>query len=300
MKATRRVAAVALLLYSLSACDLGPGDDEIPFRDQGSSGEDVAEADGSPTSSLSPAPSPSLPTPTPNLTAGSTLAPEEMPAPEGETGDAREGRRPKPRFAFPRAGSYVYTQQGYEEFCTSTCASDPLPRRRSVGVSHGNSSRDAIVVIETTRISSHRTLRTSTRHRRSTARIAEVVDAFSRTGSRHPITYRPGPTIRALELPLRTGDAWSGRWRGDASGSYRMSVGGFDEIRTAGSSIRAARIVVRMEYRGAYEGYAVTTLWVDPTSRVVVASVGSMEVSGDFGRYTSDFDTRLREGPGYR
>lgn len=48
------------------------------------------------------------------------------------------------------------------------------------------------------------------------------------------------------------------------------------------------------------EARAVTTLWVDPTSRVVVASVGSMEVTGDFGRYASDFDTRLRRGPGYR
>lgn len=27
---------------------------------------------------------------------------------------------------------------------------------------------------------------------------------------------------------------------------------------------------------------------------------GKEEVTGDFGRYTSDFDTRLRRGPGYR
>jgi hypothetical protein len=54
-----------------------------------------------------------------------------------------------------------------------------------------------------------------------------------------------------------------------------------------------------MEFRGRYEGYAVVTLWVDPRSRVIVASVGSLEASSDFGRYTSDFDTQLRGGPGY-
>jgi hypothetical protein len=270
MRARKRVAAAALLLCALSACTFGRGgDDEAPFRDDGGAGEDAAVTNG---------PSP------------------DEGAAEGKRDEAQ---RPKPRFAFPRAGSYVYSQQGYEEFCTSTCASDPLPRMRSASVSHDAGSRNAIVVIETTRVSSHRTLRTVTRHTRTAARVAEVVDVFTGDGTRHRIRYRPAPTIETLELPLRAGNAWSGAWRGTASGSYRMRVGGFDRIRTAGRSIRAARIVVRMGFRGRYDGYGVVTLWVDPASRVTVASVGSIEVSSGFGRYTSDFDTRLRRGPGY-
>jgi hypothetical protein len=302
VKAKRGIVVAALVLCVMSACDLGLGDDEIPFRDEGSTGEDVATADESPGASPTASPSASLtPTPSPTPTGVETVAPVASPSPDDRDGDPGDGKakEPKPRFAFPRAGSYLYSQQGYEEFCTSTCASDPLPRSRAVNVSHGHSSRDVIIVVEGARVSSHRTVRTVTRHRRSTARMAHVVDTFTSDGSRYPIRYRPGPAIEMLELPLRAGNAWAGRWRAATSGSYRMSVGGFDQIQTAGRSIRAARIVVRMEFRGRYEGYAVVTLWVDPSSRVTVASVGSMEVSSEFGRYTSDFDTRLRRGPGY-
>jgi hypothetical protein len=274
VKPTCRLAVAALVLVAASACDLGLGADE-PVRDEGGTGEEVAEADGTPT--VEPA----------------------TPSPDEDGDGVDETRKPKPGFAFPRSGSYVYSQQGYEEFCTATCGSDPLPGTRSVTVTHASSARDAIVVIETARVSSRRSVRTVTRHRRSTARIAEVVDTFTTNGARYPIRYRPGPTIESLELPLRAGKAWRGTWRAATSGSYRMSVGGFDRIRTAGRSIRAARIVVRMEFRGSYEGYAVVTMWIDPTTRVAVASVGSMEIAGDLGRYTSDFDTRLERGPGY-
>ncbi|MQB00070.1 MAG: hypothetical protein GEU78_07210 [Actinobacteria bacterium] len=269
MRAKKRVVAAALLLCLLSACDVGRSGGEITFRDDGDAEEDVAVTNGP--------------------------SPDERAA----EGKRDEPRRPKSRFAFPRAGSYVYSQEGYEEFCTPTCAGDPLPRTRSAIVSYGAGSRNAIVVIETTRVSSQRTLRTVTRHTRGAARVAEVVDTFTRDETRHRIRYRPAPTIETLELPLRPGSAWAGAWRGTTSGSYRMSVGGFDRIQTAGRSIRAARIVVRMGFRGRYDGYGVVTLWVDPTSRVTVASVGSIEVSSGFGRYTSDFDTRLRQGPGY-
>ena len=56
----------------------------------------------------------------------------------------------------------------------------------------------------------------------------------------------------------------------------------------------------RFEYTGRVRGYLVTTWWVDPRTRVVIASVGSMELRDGFGRYTTDFDTRLERGPGYR
>jgi hypothetical protein len=136
-------------------------------------------------------------------------------------------------------------------------------------------------------------------HTRRSTVIGRVLTTYTYRGESHTGRYRPDPAIEALDLPLTAGKRWSGGWRGSTSGSYRIDVGGFDQIQAAGRSIRAARVVVRMEFRGAYRGYSVTTIWVDPSSRVTVASVGSIEVTGDFGRYTTDFDTRLEDGPGY-
>jgi len=300
----RRIVPM-LALCALVACDLSSGaEDELPFRDEGGTGEEVAEADAS--AGASPSPSITLtPTPTPTPSPRPTVDPDESPAPGtggggGDGDDERERAAPQPRFGFPRPGPYTYSQQGYEEFCTSTCASGPLPARYSTHVSHGRSSRRSIVVIETTRHSDHRTVRTITRHTRSAALVSEVVPTFTYRGERHRGTYRPSPRIETLRLPLTTGRVWSGDWRGRTSGSYRMEVTGSDRIQAAGRSIRAVRVVMRMDFRGRHDGYSVVTTWVDPTRRVVIASVGSMEIRSAFGRYTTDFDTRLRDGPGYR
>jgi hypothetical protein len=293
------VIVVALCL--VPACDPAV-EDEIPFRDEGGGGEELAEADPSPSvlpsptvpESPSPSPSESLtPTPSPSPTPSRTSEPDEP-------GDDRPRRRPKPRFAFPRAGSYTYEQQGYEEFCSASCASDPLPRDRSMTISHGHSSRKAIAVVETVTVSSHRTTSTITRYTRDSAFILQVEDTFEFRGSRYPRRYRPGPAIRALQIPLSEGASWSGSWDAATGGNYRIGVQGFDDIQVAGAERRAARVQARFEFRGELDGYLVTTWWVDPRTRVVIASVGSMEVSDGFGRYTTDFDTRLTAGPGYR
>ena len=263
--------AACIIAVLASACDIG----DAPDRDDGDGGEELAGADPSPSGLPSASPSPTSGTP----------------------GDPSSG--PKPRFAFPRAGTYVYAQEGFEEICTPSCAGDPLPRKRTVTVGYARSSRDAISTVEIARVSSHRTTTTVTRHRRALAAVVQVRDRFETRGSTFRIGFRPGPPIRALVLPLDAGAAWRGSWDAGTSGSYRIGVHGYDHIEVAGGRHRAARVQARIEFGGDMEGHVVTTWWVDPRTRMVIASVGSMELRDGFGRYRTDFDTRLTRGPGY-
>jgi hypothetical protein len=195
--------------------------------------------------------------------------------------------------ASPAAGTYVYAQKGFEEFCSTGCERDRLPPRQNVSASYGTRSASSTVVVTEARASGDRLVRTTTRYTKAAAEVLEVHLEYSYEGFNFSRTYRPEPPVASLRFPLRAGRSWSGRWSGDVSGRYSVDVVGRE--RFAGS--RVAQLQTKTRFRGDLNGRANVTLWVDPGDGTVMRTAGNMTVDMGFGTYRSGFATALRSAP---
>ncbi len=203
--------------------------------------------------------------------------------------------------AYPARGSYTFSQSGYEEFCDNTgnCDKDRLPKRQPTELTYESSSNDSALVVAEQRQSDSRLTRTWTRFTPSGAHITKVYVKFSYSGFTFERTYEPQPPVEALRFPMTSGESWSGRWRSSTSGSYSVKVGGRTQIDVGGRSVSAYRVETTTEFRGDFEGKSRLTAYVDPDTKAIVATDGVLNVTSNFGRYSTVFETKLADGPRY-
>lgn len=200
---------------------------------------------------------------------------------------------------FPASGRYVYSQNGYEEFCAATCDRQKLPARQPVTSAVADRSKDSALVVTEMRSSGSRLTRTTTRYSRASADITEVYIKFSYGGYGFDQTYRPQPAVESLRFPMVGGDSWSGSWKGAVSGDYQVSVAGNETVTAGGRSVNAVKLQTRTRFRGDFEGTANATVWVDPRTKAIVKTAGNLAVDSNFGSYSTAFSTALVSGPGY-
>ncbi len=221
---------------------------------------------------------------------------------DGSNGGGNEdGGGPASAAPYPAAGTYTFEQSGYEEFCDSAgrCERERLPARQPLRLAYQTRSRNSAVVVSEQKASASRLARTWTKYTRSGAHIMKVYIRFEYSGFRLERTYVPEPAVEAFRFPFQAGAEWSGSWRASTSGSYRIRVGSSRDVAVGGEAVTAYPVETTTEFRGDFEGRSRITTYVDPRSKAVIAAEGVLNVTNQFGRYTTVFNTRLLSGPGY-
>ena len=202
--------------------------------------------------------------------------------------------------AYPAAGTYVYAQQGFEEFCqTTSCEREDLPRRQAIKMSLRDRSDSRAVVVAEARSSGKRLTRTTFAFTSKAALITDVYTRFDYQNVSFEDSYHPDPPVEALRFPLTTGESWSGQWKDKTSGKYSISIGRRETVQAAGDSVEAFRIATKVTFDGQFQGTSIGVVWFDPTTKSVVKSEGTMDIRSAFGRYRTEFSTTLDSGPGY-
>ena len=202
---------------------------------------------------------------------------------------------------YPAAGSYSFAQEGHEEFCdrAGRCQKEKLPARMPVDISYEERSSSSAVVITDQQASGSRRMRTWTRFESGGADITKVYVEFEYSGFRIERTYVPQPAVDALRFPLTAGESWSGEWKASTSGSYRVEVGRARELQIGGRTVRAFPVDTVTEFSGDFEGKSRIVAFIDPETKSIVAADGVLNITSQFGRYSTVFETKLVSGPGY-
>ena len=195
----------------------------------------------------------------------------------------------------PRSGRFTYAQQGWEEFCSGTCRRRDLPPSQEVDatVSPVGSGRSRIVT--ESRASEDRSMRTTALLSRRALDITKVELRYGTFSN----TYEPSPPVRSLRLPLAVGDAWTSSWRADTSGRYEARVVEREPLVVDGRRVRTFKVATETTLRGEFRGTLTATIWVDPGTAATVRTSGTTKIRTDLGRFASEFDTMLVEGPDY-
>jgi hypothetical protein len=203
--------------------------------------------------------------------------------------------------AYPTAGTYQFAQSGYEEFCDSAgrCDRNKLPSRQPVKLTYESRSGSSATLVTEQKASDSRVARTWTRFTPSGAHITKVYVLMEYSGFRFERTYVPEPAVEALRFPFTSGEAWSGRWQASTSGDYSVKVGGATKIDVGGRSVTAYRIDTNTEFRGDFQGKSSVTAYYDVDTKALIAADGVLNVTSQFGRYSTAFETKLLAGPGY-
>lgn len=200
----------------------------------------------------------------------------------------------------PAAGTYVYDQNGYEEFCdASSCDREDLPPTQDVATTHEKRSANEVVVVTEAQASDSRFTKTTTRHTRARALITNVQIRFNYQGFRFNNSYQPEPPIEAVRYPLQEGSSWSGSWEDSTSGRYSIEVGAKRSVMVGNATVQAFPVRTRTTFSGEFEGRADVVTWIDPATAAIVKLEGEIRVQSVFGRYGSEFSASLRSAPGY-
>jgi hypothetical protein len=203
--------------------------------------------------------------------------------------------------AYPAAGTYQFAQSGYEEFCDSAgrCDRNKLPSRQPVTLRYEDRSGSSATVVTEQKASDSRVARTWTRFTPSGAHITKVYVLMEYSGFRFERTYVPEPAVEAMRFPFTSGESWSGRWQASTSGSYSVKVGVATKTEVGGRGVTAYRIDTSTEFRGDFQGKSSVTAYYDVDTKALIAAEGVLNVTSQFGRYSTAFDTNLLSGPGY-
>jgi hypothetical protein len=145
-----------------------------------------------------------------------------------------------------------------------------------------------------------RLVRTTTVYSGGSAHVTEVYVRMGYQGFVFENRYRPSPPVEVLRFPLKTGDAWSGSWKADTSGSYEARVVDREVISVGGRDFRAFKVSTTTTFRGEFEGSSDAQVWIDPDTRAVLRTSGLLRLKTDLGGYNTAFQTDLISGPGYR
>lgn len=213
---------------------------------------------------------------------------------------ANRGSGSRGSSAYPTAGTYTFAQSGYEEFCDSAgrCDKENLPSRQPTKLSYDQRTDDSAVVVMEQQAGS-RVARSWTRFTPSGAHITKLYVRMVYSGFRFERTYIPQPPVEAFRFPFQEGEAWSGRWKAQTSGTYSVRIGAPREIEIGGRTVTAFPVDTTTTFTGDFEGRSRITAFVDPRTKSVVASDGALNVTSQFGRYSTVFETKLLGGPGY-
>lgn len=217
---------------------------------------------------------------------------------EGDSTNRGSGTR---NGAYPSAGAYTFAQSGYEEFCDSAgrCDRSKLPSRQPVKLSYENRSGSSATLVTEQKASDSRVARTWTRFTPSGAHITKVYVLMEYSGFRFERTYVPEPAVESMRFPFTSSEGWSGRWQASTSGSYSVKVGAASNTEVGGREITAYRIDTSTEFRGDFQGKSSVTAYYDVDTKALIAAEGVLNVTSQFGRYSTAFDTNLLSGPGY-
>ena len=200
----------------------------------------------------------------------------------------------------PAAGTYVYDQSGFEEFCDATeCERQDLPPTQEVATSHEDRSGEAVVVVTEAESSDSRYTKTTTHHTRRQALITNVQVRFNYEGFSFNNSYQPDPPVESVRYPLREGSSWSGEWKDSTSGEYSIEVGASRSVTVGNATVQAYPVRTHTTFTGEFEGTADVITWIDPATAAVVKIEGELRVRSVFGRYASEFSASLRSAPGY-
>jgi hypothetical protein len=201
---------------------------------------------------------------------------------------------------YPVSGTYTFAQSGYEEFCDSAgrCDKEDLPSRQPTKLTYEQRTDDSAVVVMEQSAGS-RMARTWTRFTPTGANITKLYVRMVYSGFRFEQTYVPRPPVEAFRFPLEEGAAWSGRWKAQTSGSYSVRVGAPRQLEIGGRTVTAYPVDTTTNFTGDFEGRSRITALVDPRTKSIVASDGALNVTSQFGRYSTVFETKLLGGPGY-
>lgn len=218
-----------------------------------------------------------------------------------DEGDPTSDGSGSSRAPYPAAGTYSYSQSGFEEFCDTAgnCDKEKLPARQPITITYDSRTDSTAVVVSEQKASGNRIARTWTRFAPSGAHITKVYVRMEYSGFRFERTYVPEPPVEALRFPMKQGESWSGRWDASTSGSYRVKVGRARQIQVGNRSVTAYAIETTTEFHGDFEGKSRITAYIDPDTKAIVASEGVLNVTSQFGRYSTVFDTNIAGGPGY-
>lgn len=218
---------------------------------------------------------------------------------DGGTSTTRGSGTRRP--SFPAAGTYTFAQSGYEEFCdpAGRCDRNKLPSRQPVKLTYESRSGSSVTLVTEQKASDSRVARTWTRFTPSGAHITKVYVLMEYSGFRFERTYVPEPAVESMRFPFTGGEAWSGRWQASTSGSYSVKVGGATKTEVGGRGVTAYRIDTSTEFRGDFQGKSSVTAYYDVDTKALIAAEGVLNVTSQFGRYSTAFDTNLLSGPGY-
>ena len=218
-----------------------------------------------------------------------------------EGGSAPGGSGTGGSSAYPAAGSYSFAQSGYEEFCDSAgrCDKEPLPSRQPTKVSYESRTGSSAMVVSEQEASNSRVARTWTKFTPSGAHITKLYVRFVYSGFRFERTYVPEPAVEALRFPFTSGESWSGSWKASTSGTYDVQVGDRGQMKVGGKTITVYPVDTTTTFKGDFEGKSRITAYFDVDTKAIVATDGVLNVTSQFGRYTTVFETKLASGPGY-
>jgi hypothetical protein len=200
---------------------------------------------------------------------------------------------------YPAAGSYLYSQSGFEKFCSGgSCERQALPERQTARIIlQSRTDGRAVVVTETS--SGDRMLRTTATFTRANSLITDVYTRLSYRGFAFENEYHPAPPVESLRFPLRDGARWSGSWEDSTSGDYSVQVFGPSRVTVNGRAVRAFQVATTTRFEGEFEGEAKTLTWVDPATKAIVKLSGAVDLTSTYGRYVTEFSSSLRSGPRY-
>jgi hypothetical protein len=218
------------------------------------------------------------------------------------SGDGSDTSKPKGvRLALPAAGSYTYTQSGWEELCqASNCDRSDLPPSNSVQISFQEKRADRATFISETDGSGSRSQAITYDVRREGAFITKLESTFRNGAFSLTAEVVPAPPVLAARFPFQTGDSWSGKWvdrNGKTDGSYAFRVIGRDRMSIDGRDEEVVVLDMEMDLSGEYRGRNDMRLWVIPDRFTIAASKGFTEVESQYGTYRSRFSTSYRSGP---
>jgi len=200
----------------------------------------------------------------------------------------------------PAMGSYVYAQQGYEEFCSgASCDRSDLPRRQAISLKLVGRSAAGDEVLSEIRGPGDRLFQTTTVYSHQKASVTRVYVRMAYEGFVFENEYQPAPPVEILRFPLRAGDSWSGSWKAETSGSYTAQVVGRETISVGGRDVAAFKVSTDTTFRGEFEGTSDAQVWVDPQTRAVLRTSGLLRLKTNLGGYNTAFQTDLVSGPGY-
>ena len=227
--------------------------------------------------------------------------------PSGEAGGGSEGSSPAgggggsggSSSLAPTSGTYTYSQEGYEEFCTATCDRQKLPRRQDLALAVTDRSAAGATVVTEARSSNGGMTRSTTRYTKASATVLRVYVRFTYSGYTFDETYRPRPPVESLRFPLTQGESWKGSWKGKVSGDYSVRVEGRELVGAGKREVLATKVSSTLEFRGDFQGSANTSVWIDPRTKAIVRSAGNAQMKSRYGSYGTAFATTLESGPGY-